>query len=532
MPAKFPNLLVNGAGGIAVGMATNIPPHNLGEVIDACLAHLENPEISIDELCQIIQGPDFPTGGLIIGRSGILSAYHKGRGSILMRARVEVEPVRKDREALIVTAIPYQINKKTLIEKIADLVRDKRVEGIADIWDETNREGMRIVIELKRDAVADVVLEPALPLLRPADDVRRQHAGDQRRPPGEPQSQGHGRGLHPLPRGGGQPAHQVPAQQGTRPGARVGRPRHCRRQHRRGDQAHPPRAEPGGGARAVDGAQLAGARHRPAHRADRRSAPQGAARRHLQAVRGAGQGHPRVAPCPPHRAGPRRDRRRAEEDRRGDQGIPRHPRLAPARRRDRQGRADGHPRRVRDAAQDRNPRDGGRGRGRGPHPARGLRRHRLAQGLHQARAAGDVSRAAPRRQGPLGCRHARRGRHHHAVRRLDAHAGAVLLLARHVLPHEGVAPAGVDADGGRQGAGQPAAAGAGRGHHLHPAAAGGRRDVGRAAARLRHALGQGAPQRAVRLREHQPQRQDRHEARRRRSASSPCASARRPTTCC
>ncbi len=158
LPAKFPNLLVNGAGGIAVGMATNIPPHNLGEVIDACLAHLDNPEITIDELCQIIQGPDFPTGALIIGRSGILSAYHKGRGSILMRAKVEVEEIRKDREALIVSAIPYQINKKTLIEKIAELVREKRVEGISDIWDETNREGMRIVIELKRDAVADVVL--------------------------------------------------------------------------------------------------------------------------------------------------------------------------------------------------------------------------------------------------------------------------------------------------------------------------------------------------------------------------------------
>ncbi len=158
LPAKFPNLLVNGAGGIAVGMATNIPPHNLGEVIDACLAHLDNPEISIDELCQIIPGPDFPTGGLILGRGGILSAYHKGRGSIIMRARVEVEEVRKDREALIVTAIPYQVNKKTLIEKIADAVRDKRIEGIADIWDESNREGMRIVIELKRDAVADVVL--------------------------------------------------------------------------------------------------------------------------------------------------------------------------------------------------------------------------------------------------------------------------------------------------------------------------------------------------------------------------------------
>lgn len=158
LPAKFPNLLANGAGGIAVGMATNIPPHNLGEVIDACLAHLENPEITIDELCQFIQGPDFPTGGLIIGRAGILSAYHKGRGSILMRATVEVEEIRKDREALIVTSIPYQVNKKTLIEKIADLVREKRVEGISDIWDETNRESMRIVIELKRDAVADVVL--------------------------------------------------------------------------------------------------------------------------------------------------------------------------------------------------------------------------------------------------------------------------------------------------------------------------------------------------------------------------------------
>ena len=158
MPAKFPNLLVNGAGGIAVGMATNIPPHNLGEVIDACLAHLENPDITIDELCQIVPGPDFPTGGLILGRGGILSAYHKGRGSIIMRARVHVEQLRKDREALIVTAIPYQVNKKVLQEKMADLVREKRVEGISDLWDESNREGMRIVIELKRDAVADVVL--------------------------------------------------------------------------------------------------------------------------------------------------------------------------------------------------------------------------------------------------------------------------------------------------------------------------------------------------------------------------------------
>ncbi|HVX36905.1 MAG TPA: DNA gyrase subunit A [Hyphomicrobium sp.] len=158
LPAKFPNLLVNGAGGIAVGMATNIPPHNLGEVINACIADLDNPEIGIDELSQIIQGPDFPTAGLILGRGGILSAYHKGRGSIIMRARVAVENIRKDREALVVTEIPYQVNKRTLIEKIADLVRDKKIEGISDLWDESNREGIRIVIELKRDAVADVVL--------------------------------------------------------------------------------------------------------------------------------------------------------------------------------------------------------------------------------------------------------------------------------------------------------------------------------------------------------------------------------------
>jgi DNA gyrase subunit A len=158
LPAKFPNLLVNGAGGIAVGMATNIPPHNLGEVIDACIADLDNPEISVEELSQIIQGPDFPTSGTILGRGGILSAYHKGRGSIIMRARVKVENIRKDREALIVSEIPYQVNKRTLIEKIADLVRDKKIEGIADLWDESNREGIRIVIELKRDAVADVVL--------------------------------------------------------------------------------------------------------------------------------------------------------------------------------------------------------------------------------------------------------------------------------------------------------------------------------------------------------------------------------------
>src|SRR6185437_9927486 len=158
LPAKFPNLLVNGAGGIAVGMATNIPPHNLGEVIDACIAYLDNPAITIDELVELVPGPDFPTGGLILGKTGIGSAYHKGRGSILMRGRVHNETVRKEREALVITEIPYQVNKAAMVEKIAELVRDKRIEGIADIRDESDRQGMRVVIELKRDAMGDVVL--------------------------------------------------------------------------------------------------------------------------------------------------------------------------------------------------------------------------------------------------------------------------------------------------------------------------------------------------------------------------------------
>jgi DNA gyrase subunit A len=158
LPAKFPNLLVNGAGGIAVGMATNIPPHNLGEVIDACIAYLDNPGITIDELIEIVPGPDFPTGGMILGKVGVRSAYHKGRGSILMRGRVATELLRKDREALVITEIPYQVNKASMVEKIAELVREKKIEGIADIRDESSRDGMRVVIELRRDAIADVVL--------------------------------------------------------------------------------------------------------------------------------------------------------------------------------------------------------------------------------------------------------------------------------------------------------------------------------------------------------------------------------------
>ncbi|CAM1640489.1 C-terminal repeat [Bartonella apihabitans] len=158
LPARFPNLLVNGSGGIAVGMATNIPPHNLGEIVDGCVALIDNPGITLDEMLKIIPGPDFPTGGIILGRAGIRSAYETGRGSLIMRAKVEVEEIRNDRQAIVVTEIPYQVNKATMVEKIAELVREKRIEGISDLRDESDREGYRVVIELKRDAVADVVL--------------------------------------------------------------------------------------------------------------------------------------------------------------------------------------------------------------------------------------------------------------------------------------------------------------------------------------------------------------------------------------
>ena len=158
LPARFPNLLVNGAGGIAVGMATNIPTHNLGEVIDACCAMLDDPDIRIEALMAHIPGPDFPTGGLIMGRAGIQQAYHTGRGSVVIRGRTAIEEIRKDRFAIIVSEIPYQVNKARMIERMADMVRDKRIEGISDLRDESDRDGVRVVIELKRDAVAEVVL--------------------------------------------------------------------------------------------------------------------------------------------------------------------------------------------------------------------------------------------------------------------------------------------------------------------------------------------------------------------------------------
>ena len=158
LPARFPNLLVNGAGGIAVGMATNIPPHNLGEVIDACLAYMDNGGITIEELMEIVPGPDFPTGGVILGQHGARSAYNTGRGSIILRSKYEIEEGRGDRRSIVLTEIPYQQSKNALVEKIAEAAKEKRVEGISDVRDESNRHGVRVVIDLKRDATAEVVL--------------------------------------------------------------------------------------------------------------------------------------------------------------------------------------------------------------------------------------------------------------------------------------------------------------------------------------------------------------------------------------
>ncbi|HEX8185167.1 MAG TPA: DNA gyrase subunit A, partial [Blastocatellia bacterium] len=160
LPTRFPNLLVNGSGGIAVGMATNIPPHNLTEVIEATIYLLQNPNARLKTLMTMLPGPDFPTGGFIYGREGIRQAYETGRGTIVMRARASIDRVGRsgERMAIVITAIPYQVNKARLIERIAELINDKKMEGISDLRDESDREGMRIVIELKRDAIPDIVL--------------------------------------------------------------------------------------------------------------------------------------------------------------------------------------------------------------------------------------------------------------------------------------------------------------------------------------------------------------------------------------
>ena len=291
LPARFPNLLVNGAGGIAVGMATNIPPHNLGEVIDGCIAYIDDPSISIDDLIALVPGPDFPTAGTILGRAGIRAAYNTGRGSIIMRAKSGVEDdaqgARGDR-----------LHRDPVSGEQGDPRReDRRARAREEARGHLRparrirprRHAHRRRAEARRHGRRGA--QPALPLHAPADLVRRQHGGAQRRPSGGPQPQGPDPRLRRVPRGGRQPAHQVPAQQGARARPRPVRPRHRGRQYRRGDPPDPRRARPEHGARAVDGAPLAG------RRTSRRSSPSSTTR---------ATGSPRTAPtaCPTRRRAP------------------------------------------------------------------------------------------------------------------------------------------------------------------------------------------------------------------------------------
>ncbi len=273
MPARFPNLLVNGAGGIAVGMATNIPPHNLGEVIDACVALMDNPGLTVEDLIAFVPGPDFPTGGIILGRAGIRAAYHLGRGAIAMRGKVEFETLRGEREAIIVSEIPYQVNKAHMVERIGELVREKKLEGISALRDESDRDGYRVVIELRRDAVPDVVLNQLYRFTALQSSFGANMVALEGGRPQLMNSEGPDRLLQRLPRGGGLPAHQAPARQGARPRPCAGWARHCGCQYRRGHPAHSRRQGRQRGARGTDEARLAGARRRRHGHAHRRSAP-------------------------------------------------------------------------------------------------------------------------------------------------------------------------------------------------------------------------------------------------------------------
>ena len=454
LPAGFPNLLVNGAGGIAVGMATNIPPHNLGEVIDACVALIDNPALSIEDLIGIIPGPDFPTGGIILGRQGIRAAYHLGRGSITMRGKVEFETLRGEREAIVISEIPYQMNKAHLVERIGELVREKKLEGIAALRDESDRDGYRVVIEMRRDAVPDVVLNQLyrFTALQSSFGVNMVALDN-----GRPQVMN----LKDLLR----------LFIAFREEVIFRRTKHLLNKAR--DRAHvlvglaiavanidevikliraakdANEAREGLMARdwpAKDVAAMVTLIDDPRHSVS--------ADRHHEAFRRAGQGYPRPAPATADRARPRRDQGRARQARGRNRRLSRHSALARPHPGDHQARARRHQERIRHASPHRDHRSGRRDGGRGFDPARGHGRHRVARRLCQARAVVDLSRAKTRRQGPR--RHAdpRGGFRHPAVRRLDPHAGAVLLVARPGLQGESLAAAAGGAAGARQGADQ------------------------------------------------------------------------------
>ena len=245
LPARFPNLLVNGSDGIAVGMATKIPPHNLTEIVDATITLVNNPNAQLPEILKFVQGPDFPTAAIIHGRAGIFEAYRTGRGRFMMRARAAIENVTKEKQAIIVTEIPYQVNKARLIERIADLVNDKTVDDISDIRDESDRDGMRIVIELKRGAEAADRAQPALQAHVDAGRLQHDPAGGS-----QPAAEGNGAdpgaaALHRSSRRRGAAPHRLPAHEGARPRAHSGRLPDRARSPGQRDRDHPRQRQPG-----------------------------------------------------------------------------------------------------------------------------------------------------------------------------------------------------------------------------------------------------------------------------------------------
>ena len=458
LPARFPNLLVNGAGGIAVGMATNIPPHNLGETIDALLAMMDRPDITLDELMELIPGPDFPTGASILGRAGIRAAYATGRGSIVMRAKVSVEELRKDREALIVSEIPYQVNKATLIERIAELVREKRIEGIADLRDESDRDGMRVVIELRRDAVADVVLNQLWRFTALQSSF----------------------GANMIALNGGRPEmltlhDMLRAFLDFREDVVTRRTKHLLTKAR--DNAH-----------IQVGLAIAVANIDEVIRLIRTAPDSAAARTALmERVWPARDMAPLIALIadPRHALGAEGSIRLSEAQARAILEL----RLARLTALGREEIAEALERlaaeiadyldilssrlrlmgiirdelvegedRLRHAAAHRDPRQRRRHGGRGPHPARGHGGAGQPRRLHQARAAFDLSGAKARRQRP--CRHDDQGRgfRRQALRRLDPSAGALLLFRRAGLQTESLAVAARSAAIARQSPHQPFAA--------------------------------------------------------------------------
>ena len=527
LPARFPNLLVNGAGGIAVGMATNIPPHNLGETIDALLAMMDKPDISLDELMERLPGPDFPTGAAILGRAGIRSAYATGRGSIVMRAKVTVEELRKDREALIVSEIPYQVNKATLIERIAELVKEKRIEGISDLRDESDRDGMRIVIEIKRDAVADVVLNQlwrftamqssfganmiALNGLRPemmtlSDMLRafldfREDVVTRRT-------------KHLLTKARDSAHVQVGLAIAVANIDEV-----IRLIRTSPDTAAARDALMGRSWPARDMAPLIALIADPRHALDadgsiRLSEAQARAILELRLARLTALGRDEIAEALNKLAVEIADYLDILGSRARLMGIIRDELL--------KAKADfPSPRltEILDSDADMDDEDL-------------IQREDMVvlvepRRLYQARAAFDLPRAAARRQGTHRNGDPRRGFRRAPVRRLDASAGAVLLFRRPGLQGEGVAAAARRADGARQGARQSPAARAGRAHDDHHADSRGRGHLGVLRRDVRHDAGHGQAQQAQRLRRGQAQRQDR-DAPRRGRADRRCADLQRP----